>query len=174
MKIRSLSIVFLFAFAFGCDQVDPPLSYDRQLEIDIAKIDEYLEANNIDAIKDASGLRYKVLAEGSGLVSPNRTENCIKANYKGLLFSNNAEFDKGTNIELSLPGVIRGWQIAFEKFQVGDTAVLYIPSGLAYGSRAQSQIPANSILVFGVKLNQIGEYDFYPPTGGAVCWFDEL
>jgi FKBP-type peptidyl-prolyl cis-trans isomerase len=174
MKIRSLSIVLLFALAFGCDQIDPPLSFDQQLEIDVAKIDEYLETNNIDAVKDGSGLRYKVLAEGSGLVSPSRTANCIKANYKGLLFSDNTEFDKGTNIELSLPGVIQGWQIAFERLQVGDSAVLYIPSGLGYGARAQGAIPANAILVFGVKLNQIGEYDFYPPTGGAVCWFDEL
>ncbi|MCE2732641.1 MAG: FKBP-type peptidyl-prolyl cis-trans isomerase [Flammeovirgaceae bacterium] len=174
MKSKGLSIIFLFALAIGCDQVDPPISYNAQLEIDIAKIDEFLLAGNIDAVKDASGLRYKVLEEGSGIVSPSRTANCIKANYKGLLFADNTEFDKGTNVELSLPSVIRGWQIAFEKLHVGDSAVLYIPSGLAYGSRAQTEIPANSILIFGVKLNQIGEYDFYPPTGGAVCWFDEL
>jgi hypothetical protein len=64
MKSKGLSIIFLFALAFGCDQVDPPISYNAQLEIDIAKIDEFLLAGNIDAVKDASGLRYKVLEEG--------------------------------------------------------------------------------------------------------------
>ena len=174
MKAKGFLVVFLFALAIACTETSVPLSTSEQLAIDVALIDEFLEENNIDAVKDESGLRYIVLAQGSGTISPKRNENCVKVNYKGQLFANNAEFDKGTNIELSLPSVIQGWQIGFEKLQVGDTAVLYIPSVLAYGSRAQSEIPANSILVFGVKLNQIGEYDFYPPTGGAVCWFDDL
>ena len=52
--------------------------------------------------------------------------------------------------------VIKGWDEAFQLMNTGSKATLYIPSGLAYGSRARSAaIPANAILVFDVELVKI-------------------
>ncbi|KAI1504428.1 hypothetical protein F5X99DRAFT_372339, partial [Biscogniauxia marginata] len=64
------------------------------------------------------------------------------ANKKGKPFS----FNAGTG------EVIKGWDIGIIGMAVGGERRLTIPAHLAYGSRAQPGIPANSQLIFDVKL----------------------
>jgi FK506-binding nuclear protein len=51
--------------------------------------------------------------------------------------------------------VIKGWDIGLQGMAVGGERRLTIPANLAYGSKAQSGIPANSTLIFDVKLLSI-------------------
>nr|G0SC91.2 RecName: Full=FK506-binding protein 4; AltName: Full=Histone proline isomerase; AltName: Full=Peptidyl-prolyl cis-trans isomerase; Short=PPIase; AltName: Full=Rotamase [Thermochaetoides thermophila DSM 1495] len=51
--------------------------------------------------------------------------------------------------------VIKGWEIGLIGMQVGGERRLTIPPHLAYGSRAMPGIPANSTLVFDIKLLEI-------------------
>ncbi|KAI1279139.1 hypothetical protein F5Y07DRAFT_397231 [Xylaria sp. FL0933] len=64
------------------------------------------------------------------------------SNKKGKPFS----FKAGTG------EVIKGWDIGVQGMSVGGERRLTIPAHLAYGSKAQPGIPANSQLIFDIKL----------------------
>lgn len=72
------------------------------------------------------------------------TDNTI-ANKKGKPFSFKA--GKGQ--------VIKGWDIGVIGMAIGGERRLTIPAHLAYGSRGLPGIPANSTLIFDVKLLEI-------------------
>ncbi len=67
------------------------------------------------------------------------------ANKKGAPFS--FKIGKGE--------VIKGWDVGIIGMTVGGERRLTIPAHLAYGSRAIPGIPANSTLIFDVKLLEI-------------------
>ena len=52
--------------------------------------------------------------------------------------------------------VIQGWIEGLQLMKEGGEYTLYIPANLAYGERAPSpKIPANSVLVFDIKVNKV-------------------
>jgi FK506-binding nuclear protein len=69
----------------------------------------------------------------------------VVANKKGKPFS----------FKLGSGEVIKGWDIGIPGMAVGGERRVSIPSHLAYGKKAQPGIPANSKLVFDVKLLEI-------------------
>jgi FKBP-type peptidyl-prolyl cis-trans isomerase FkpA len=173
MRVNKFFLIALLLWVGVSCKDDDEISFDERLVQDIAAIDSFLATNSIEAVKDESGIRYVVHVEGSGTVSPGN-ENCMKVDYVGRLFSDNSEFDKGNDFTFSYASsVIVGWKLAFPNLQLGDSATLYIPSGLAYRNTSPStKIPANSILVFGVELKSIGDYEFNPASGLFACYFD--
>jgi hypothetical protein len=52
-------------------------------------------------------------------------------------------------------GLIVGWITALQYMKEGDRVELYIPSALGYGTQSQSSIPANSVLIFDLKLEKV-------------------
>lgn len=101
-----------------------------------------------------SGLQYKVLVEGHGEV-PKKSDK-VQVHYEGRLIdgkvfdASNKHGDKP--LELRANQVIAGWTEALSLMPVGSKWQLYIPYNLAYGSRAQGEIPPYSALVFDVEL----------------------
>ena len=67
------------------------------------------------------------------------------ANKKGSPFS----------FKLGKGEVIKGWDIGVAGMAIGGERRLTIPAHLAYGSKALPGIPANSKLIFDVKLLEI-------------------
>lgn len=53
--------------------------------------------------------------------------------------------------------VIKGWDIGVLGMSVGGERRLTVPPKLAYGSKAIPGIPANSTLVFDIKLIKISK-----------------
>ena len=103
----------------------------------------------------ASGLKYQVLKQGTGTVSPKATDT-VKVHYHGTLL-NGTVFDssvqRGQPISFPLNGVIAGWTEGLQLMKVGDKFKFEIPSNLAYGAASPSPaIPPNSTLVFEVEL----------------------
>lgn len=146
---------FLVASCMMNDNEDFP-DFNEQLQSDIAAIDNYLAANNIDAIEDASGIRYVLRFDSVGGIKPT-IDSCVTANYSGRLLSTGVEFDKGTNISFPLSGVIDGWKLGIPLLNEGDSATLYIPSGLAYGYYGYPpEIPSNANLIFHVAIKKVG------------------
>jgi len=112
-------------------------------------------------ITTKSGLQYKVLKSGNGK-SP-KAEDTVVTNYRGTLIDGR-EFDssykRGQPATFPVLGVIKGWTEALQLMRTGDKWELYIPSDLAYGPTARSElITANSTLIFELELLEIKKQD---------------
>lgn len=108
-----------------------------------------------DAVITKSGLRYIVLAEGSGDSSPGMGTK-VTVHYAGSLL-NGKEFDssikRGEPAEFSIGKVIEGWNEALQTMKKGEKRTLIIPPDLGYGERGHpGVIPPNSFLIFDVEL----------------------
>lgn len=51
--------------------------------------------------------------------------------------------------------VIKGWEVGILGMAIGGERRLTVPANAAYGSKALPGIPANSTLIFDVKLLEI-------------------
>jgi FKBP-type peptidyl-prolyl cis-trans isomerase len=148
-------VVLILPFGLtSCLNDNDSESFETILQRDIETIDNYLASNNINAIKDPSGIRMAISTLGTGF--PAQSISKVDVDYIGKLFSDGSTFDEG-NIQTDLINVIPGWQIAFTTLPVGSRATLYIPSGYAYGSATKQGIPQNSILIFNVFFNEVIE-----------------
>ncbi len=108
-------------------------------------------------VQTSSGLKYQVLAEGSG-GSPQLSSQ-VTVHYRGTL-ENGKEFDNSYRRKepatFPVNGVIPGWTEALLLMKVGDKWKLTIPPELGYGSSgAGGVIPPNATLIFEVELLEI-------------------
>ncbi|MEZ5069607.1 MAG: FKBP-type peptidyl-prolyl cis-trans isomerase [Bacteroidales bacterium] len=100
-----------------------------------------------------SGLQYEVLVAGNGPHPADTSQ--VTVHYEGSLLDGtifDSSYQRGESITFGLNQVIPGWTEGVQLMPVGSTYRFYIPSDLAYGARAQGQIPANSLLIFKVEL----------------------
>ena len=106
----------------------------------------------------ASGLQYRVLAEGSGTESPG-TDSVVSVHYLGKLidgFEFDSSYKRNQPATFPVSGVIRGWTEALQLMKVGDKWELTIPPDLGYGSQgAGNTIPPDATLIFEVELLEI-------------------
>src|SRR3990167_97547 len=106
--------------------------------------------------KDVTQLQTTDLEAGTG--EPVKAGDCLTVKYYGTLASDGKMFDENFSssqalkFELGSGQVIPGWDEGLIGMKVGGLRRIVIPSELAYGSQATGQIPANSDLVFVVKL----------------------
>ena len=121
-------------------------------EVDSLKA--YLDNNHITATQDSRGFFYTI--DSSASTAPAYPLRCsaVSVAYVGKL-TNGTTFDSvgvATPISFTLGSVIAGWQEAIPLMKNNATMNLYLPPSLAYGAKANGPIPANSILVFNIKL----------------------
>ncbi|MFT7288342.1 MAG: peptidylprolyl isomerase [Halieaceae bacterium] len=122
---------------------------------------EYLAANrNLEGVETTeSGLQYKVLQQGTGDQHPKATDT-VKVHYHGTLLDGSvfdSSVERGEPIEFGLHQVIKGWTEGLQLMVVGEKTRLFIPSELAYGSRAAGSIAPGSTLIFDVELLGINQ-----------------
>lgn len=105
---------------------------------------------------DVTELKAEDLQPGTGeAVKPG---DCVTAKYYGTLAASGEKFDgnfdstNGLKFKLGQGQVISGWDQGLVGMKTGGTRRLIIPSELAYAQQATGSIPANSDLVFVVKL----------------------
>jgi FKBP-type peptidyl-prolyl cis-trans isomerase FkpA/FKBP-type peptidyl-prolyl cis-trans isomerase FklB len=127
-------------------------------EKNIAEGTAYLEANKAKegVTVTESGLQYRVITEGTGVV-PTATDS-VSVHYSGKLLDG-TEFDssvaRGEPVTFDVTGVIAGWTEALQLMPKGSKWELVIPSDLAYGPGGNGPIPPNSVLVFEVELLEV-------------------
>jgi FKBP-type peptidyl-prolyl cis-trans isomerase len=119
---------------------------------------------DIDKLPDVktttSGLKYIVLQDNVGGVTPTAPTDTVTVNYRGFLPSGQ-KFDSGSSYVFKLkpadvtPGVIAGWVEGLQLMKKGSKYRFFIPSNLAYGQTEKTSIPGNSALVFDVELLSI-------------------
>ena len=119
-------------------------------------------AKNENVKVTASGLQYLVKVEGTGEKVKDATDT-VKVVYTGKLIDGTV-FDSNDGegkqpIEFPLENVIPGWTEGLQLMSVGSEYTFFIPSELAYGPQDAGFIPANSVLVFDVKLLDVKHKD---------------
>ena len=107
-----------------------------------------------DAKKTATGLAYKVLAEGDGGASPTAAST-VTVHYTG--WETNGEmFDssvvRGETTSFPLGQVIAGWTEGLQLMKKGDSFRFWIPEDLAYGPKVEGSGRPGGLLVFDVEL----------------------
>ena len=124
---------------------------EKQAQTDDAILQQYIQENGLTAQKTASGLYYVIENPGTGL--PCNSNSYVKVSYKGY-FTDGVVFDESDaqGISFNLNGVIEGWTEGIPYFKEGGNGKLLIPSALGYGTSGNSSIPANTVLIFDVKL----------------------
>ena len=124
-------------------------------EYEIDSVVKYLADNGItkDTVRTCSGMFYKIDTLGTGK-NPDICST-ITIKYKGML-KDSTVFDQSNSLSYLLGQFILGFKIGLLHVREGGTIHLYIPPSLAYGSQAVkgsvNNIPANSMLIFEVKL----------------------
>lgn len=149
-----LAIITLFTLTFfhSCKKDECNANSPTQVAsaAETSTLQNYLNTNGISATQHTSGMFYKILNEGSG-GSPNLCSN-VSVQYTGKLLDG-TQFDASSStITFKLSNLIIGWQYGIPLLKKGAEANFYIPSSLGYGSIAQNGIPANSNLIFNIKL----------------------
>lgn len=147
-------------FDLNLIEVESTAQQQTKLQDDIAAIDAYLATNNITAEQHGSGIRYVITEPGLG-DSPSMYDQ-IKVNYKGSLLSNGNVFYDGPlepspQYSSRLVNYVHGLIIGLPLLKEGGKAKFYVPSGLAFGTVAYADIPANSNVVFEIELLDVIE-----------------
>lgn len=123
-------------------------------QIDEDIITQYISDNNLTATATGTGLYYVIDTPGTG-AQPNG-QSTVTVAYKGYL-TDGSVFDESPSagISFALTSVIQGWQEGIPFYKEGGSGILLVPSALGYGSQANSDIPANSVLIFDVNLIEV-------------------
>lgn len=133
--------------AAACD-INTPVPSDT-----LAAPEVYKPGTKVDS------LQHTDLDPGSGPAAKNG--DCLVMKYQGSLAADGTIFDENYSkkqalqFKLGAGQVIPGWDQGLVGMKVGGTRRLVIPASLGYGSQGQGSIPANSDLVFVVKLLKI-------------------
>lgn len=147
----------------GCGRSEPVDPNAGKAEA-VAFLEKNAKAEGVVTLP--SGLQYKVVQSGpAGGVSPDRND-LVKVDYEGKLIDDtvfDSSFARGAPAIFTTEEVVKGWTEALQKMHVGDEWILYVPPELGYGERASPKIPANSVLIFRLKLLDVAK----APGGGS-------
>nr|WP_321452643.1 FKBP-type peptidyl-prolyl cis-trans isomerase [uncultured Carboxylicivirga sp.] len=155
-----IGVAVIALTVFGCSKDDV---YDavKQMEIDRKIIEDYISDNDLNAAEifigdKPMGVFYfnHDVADEADTDKP-KASSIVEVSYKGYL-TNGKVFDQtkeDDTFRYPLNGLIAGWKIGIPLMSKGDKISLIIPSPLAYGNYAMNGIPANSVLVFDIKLH---------------------
>lgn len=150
LLIAVLPLFLAVLTACNSDNIDTA----EQLKADMDAIDAYTAAHGLNAIPDQSGIRFVITKLGKKGMPP-RGDQTIKAKYVGK-FLDGTVFDDGSDVaEGPLNSFIAGWQYCLNVWPSGTQGILFVPSPLGYGNRTVNSIPANSILMFEITLNEV-------------------
>jgi FKBP-type peptidyl-prolyl cis-trans isomerase len=137
----------------------------QQLTADTLAITEYLDSKIIDAIKDSTGVSYVIDELGTGPI-PSWFDK-VTFNYTVRLITDDAEvvyeesLEPTTDFYSRVVNYNHGWKIALQKLPKGSIGTFYIPSGLAFGTVAQTDqaglvtVPANSNVIIKIQLTDV-------------------
>lgn len=133
------------------------LSDGQIIDLDFAKMDEYLSTSTLEDVEEtASGIIYKITAEGQGDNAKDDDEVAIS--YKGYLLDGTVfdESASGTfDYTVGADGLIDGWNESVYLLNEGAKGTFIIPSPLGYGRSGFNAIPPNTVLIFDIELVEI-------------------
>ena len=136
---------------------------DTQVAEDIVVVEEVVEQQAVFVdttgyTTTASGLKYKVVKEGTGAMP--KAEDTVEVHYTGKLLDGtvfDSSVERGETISFPLNGVIKGWTEGLQLMKEGAKYEFIIPPYLAYGERGTpgGPIGPNATLYFEVELFKV-------------------
>tara|TARA_R110000796_G_scaffold252557_1_gene387746 strand:+ start:140709 stop:141200 length:492 start_codon:yes stop_codon:yes gene_type:complete len=156
MKTIKIFMVFsIAALAFSACKQEVVFDTDEQFIRDTILIEQYLADNSLEAETDESGIRYRITEQGTG--GNAKFGSTVRVKYTGYLldgttFDTNVGGTESFDFVIGQGAVVQGWDIAFKLFNKGTEATIYIPSKYGYGNVGNLFIPANSVLIFDVRV----------------------
>jgi len=154
MKKLALILLVITATFASCSKTDNATPFDAaaQAATDDATIQAYLSTNSLTATKDASGLYYQIVTQGTG-VNPTASST-ISVNYSGK-YTDGTIFDHGTLTQYKLSNLITGWIIGLPYVKNGGRIILYLPSALGYGHTPSNGSRADAVMIFTIDLTGV-------------------
>lgn len=154
MKITSYFSILALLFVCGVSSCKKSTTEVQDYTtIDKKIIQEYIQEHNLDADSTSSGLYYVIDKPGTGKYPT--AYSYVKIRYKGYLTTGKIFDEAKDPVTFPLQNLIQGWQEGIPKFKEGGEGILLVPSHLGYGDRETSSIPANSVLIFEIKLDEV-------------------
>jgi len=106
------------------------------------------------------GIKYKIItpsnepkAQIGDVVSVHYTGWLLKGiNQVGQKFDSSVDRGEPFQFDLGYKQVIEGWELSLSDMRIGEERLVILPPQLGYGNRSVSVIPANSFLIFNIKL----------------------
>lgn len=134
-------------------------NYYSQLNLEDGEYFLEQNAKKDSVIVTESGLQYKIFKKGKGAY-PNLTDTCL-VHYTGRLIDGR-EFESTIPsqkpMQITLMGVIPGWQEGLQLMQPGGQYRFFMPYQLAYGKEGSGPIEPYSALVFDIELLKIKRF----------------
>jgi len=164
MKI--LLYISLLGFAgllvFGCKKdSDNVFDAAKQAIKDADSLSAYFQKKGIkDSVtKTSSGLYYRITKRVPDSIQIDSGYR-VFVRYEGrllkdLVFDSNLLKAKAYEFIPGNGSVIKAWEEGILLFRKGEEGYLYAPSSLGYGNTPQNGIPANSCLVFYIRIANV-------------------
>ena len=120
----------------------------------------FLERNaKVDGVRTtASGLQYRILADGDPQGQPPRANDQVTVQYHAAL-ADGVEFDSsyahGQPATLQLRSVVKGWREALLMMRPGARWQLFVPPDLAYGNSPPPAVPPGALLIYQLELVRV-------------------
>ena len=100
-------------------------------------------------------LSYSINASGPATGTPAQRRDTVTVDYTLTLLDGtvvDSSVARGEPATFPLNQLIPAWQVLVQLMRPGDDWTFYVPPEYGYGSVARDKLPANSFLVFRVKL----------------------
>jgi FKBP-type peptidyl-prolyl cis-trans isomerase FklB len=174
MKIKPSFLFALFLASVGLVScIDANQTDEVIFEKDVQAIADYLEANELDSVKQFTDLSRGIIViwqevSNSGIKVQNG--DTLRVDYTGKLLSNRV-FDSSIESVARTAGVfaagrayiplkfpigrgllIDGFEYGVSQMEEGDKATVFIPSVYAYGNNPPDGVPQHAPLIFELNL----------------------
>ncbi|MES2754075.1 MAG: FKBP-type peptidyl-prolyl cis-trans isomerase [Pseudomonadota bacterium] len=100
-------------------------------------------------------LSYTINASGPASGATAQRKDMVTVDYTLTLLDGtvvDSSVARGEPATFPLNQLIPAWQVLVQLMRPGDDWTFYVPPQYGYGSTARDQLPANSFLIFRVKL----------------------
>ncbi|MFC7377218.1 FKBP-type peptidyl-prolyl cis-trans isomerase [Brevundimonas sp. GCM10030266] len=153
--VKGVAALAMIAALAACNR--GPETGNAEAEANLKAGQEFLAKNaKEEGIQTLpGGIQYKVVRSGPpGGESPDGND-LVRVDYEGSLTDGtvfDSSYERGQPAVFTLDSVIPGWSEAVQQMKVGDEWIVFVPADKGYGERSSPEIPANSVLVFRLKL----------------------
>lgn len=119
-------------------------------------IQEYIKDKGFKYKKTSNGVYYAIVEKGKG--KNIRQGDAVIFHYVGSLLDDLTEFESTYQLgqpsafTLGQGSVIPGWEEVFSLLTEGDICKIIVPSHLGFGHITKEKVPANSVLMFDIKI----------------------